>query len=229
MIANTCNGRTSVYKSLVFLGAAIMLAGLSFVVRAADYAEGFEYKLVTPPVATSSGDTIEVVELFWYGCPHCYNFEPALEKWRKTKPDNVKFVRIPAVLRKSWELHARAFYIAETLGMQDAIHHALFDAMHKQSKTINTPAALKTFFMQQGVKESDYDKAFNSFTVQSKVQRAVALGERYEAHGVPTMIVNGKYRTNTKMASLGEVPHHDNMLKVVDHLIKLESAAAGKK
>jgi len=217
-------------KLLASLFAALMLAGAPLLLHGADYSEGFEYKNIIPPQPTSSTDKIEVVEMFWYGCPHCYKFEPALEKWLENKPANVKFVRIPAVFRKSWQIHARAYYVAEALGVQDKIHHALFEALHKQKELINTPKALKAFFKKHGVKESDFDRTFKSFVVQSKLQRAISLGQRYGARGVPTMIVNGKYRTSTKMASLGEVsPNHDNMLKVVDHLVELESKQARKK
>lgn len=190
------------------------------------YVEGFEYKLVTPPQPTSSKDMVEVVEMFWYGCPHCFKFEPELHKWLKTKPKNVKFVRVPAIFRPQWELHAQLFYTAEALGISDKLHPLVFDAMHKRNIKLPDEKAIRNFFIENGVKGADFDKTFRSFSVLAKVRRARMLSRRYGITGVPSMIVNGKYMTDAKIASLGDTNiTHQNMLKVVNFLIARESSA----
>jgi thiol:disulfide interchange protein DsbA len=213
-------------KAFIYLVFVVAIgSGLS--VRAADYVEGFEYHKVTPPQATVSKDKIEVVEMFWYGCPHCYRFEPLLHEWLKNKPDNVEFVRMPAIFRPNWELHAKAFYTAEALGVLDRIHKPLFDAIHKHKQKLDSVAALRTFFKSYGVKAEDFDKTIASFAVLTKVQRAKRLSRAYGIHGVPSMIVNGKYMTDAKFASLGDSGGNSQkkMLQVVEYLIKKEAAA----
>ena len=102
----------------------------------AGFEEGVKYKRIANPQPPSATDKIEVLELFWYGCPHCYQIEPEVEVWLKSKPDDVGFVRMPAVLGPSWELLARAYYTADLLGATDKIHKPLFERLHKQGKTV---------------------------------------------------------------------------------------------
>ena len=183
--------------------------------------EGVQYQKVIPPQPTSTGERIEVVELFWYGCPHCFQFEPELDKWLETKPDDVELVRIPAVFNPRWRLHAQAFYTAETLGVMDKIHHALFEALHVKKRRLNNEGQLQEFFAENGVSAEDFKNTFNSFAVYSKVRRAEDLTRRYGISGVPAMVVNGRYRTDGPMAN-----GHAGMLRVVDHLIEQVSSAS---
>jgi len=182
--------------------------------------EGIEYKDVSPPVANQIDNKhIEVVELFWYGCPHCFHFEPYLLRWLKTKPKDVNFVRVPAVFNPSWKLSARAYYTAEMLGVLDKIHEPMFNAIHIKGEKLATADELADFFARHGVKKRAFYEAFNSFAVDTKVRRAVDLTQRYGIDGVPSMIVNGKYRTSgTQAGSL------ENMLQVVNFLIAKERA-----
>ena len=206
-------------KSLFgMLVAGLLMAGSVFAESTATFTEGKEYKLIKPPQATTTGDKVEVVELFWYGCPHCYSFEPFVKKWLPNKPANVEFVRLPAVLNPRWEVHARAFYTAQALGVEDKIHTALFDAMHKDKKRFNDEAALADFFVEQGVDREAFKKTFDSFSVVTKVNRARALTRRYGISGVPSVVINGKYRTSAQDA--GSYP---NILKVVDFLAAREA------
>lgn len=185
----------------------------------AEYMEGFEYQRVTPaqPVSTEN-NKIEVLELFWYGCPHCYRLEPYLREWLKTKPVNVEYVRLPAILRDDWGLHAHAFYTAEALDITEKIHTALFDAMHKDKKPIASEESIRQFFIDQGIAEEEFNNAWNSFSVKMKLNRAKIRGSRYGATGVPTLVVNGKYRVTGTTAG-GTA----NIMKVVNFLIKKES------
>jgi len=187
---------------------------------AAGYTEGVQYERVVPPQPTSSGDKVEVLELFWYGCPHCFRLEPALQRWLENMPKNAEYVRMPAILRASWEPHARAYYVAQLLGVEDKIHAPLFDAMHRERRRLDSETALEAFFAEHRVKPEDFRKAYRSFAVESKIRRARIMGERYGIHGVPTIIVNGKYRTNATLADGNE-----NMMKVVDYLIAKESSS----
>lgn len=183
----------------------------------AEIDEGIEYKLVQPPVRTDSGNKVEVVEVFWYGCPHCYHFEPMLNTWKKKLAKNVEFKRIPAVFpdRPLWELHARAYYTAELLGILDKIHTPLFDAIHKQGKKLFSMDALADFFANYGVDKATFKDTMQSFGVAMKVNRARDLTARYGIDGVPTIIVDGRYRTHAALTN-GQA----GMLKVTDFLIK---------
>ncbi|RMD71961.1 MAG: thiol:disulfide interchange protein DsbA/DsbL, partial [Gammaproteobacteria bacterium] len=114
--------------------------------------EGIEYELVTPPQPTEDPSKIEVLEFFWYGCPHCYHAEPLVEAWLKRKPEDVVFRRMPAIFTNPlWELHARAYYTAEALGIVDKIHRPLFDAIHKERRPMNTEKDIEAFFAEHGV------------------------------------------------------------------------------
>lgn len=207
---------------MVFLLVALL--GLSGT-AAAEYKEGVEYQRIEPSVPTTTGDKVEVVELFWYGCPHCYDFDPYVKRWLMRKPANVEFIHIPAIFNKLWELHAQAFYTAKALGISGKIHDGLFDAIHQGGRRFPTPASLQMLFAEYGVSKDDFYKAFNSFAVKSQVKRAVQLTKRYGIDGVPALIVNGKYRVNSS-----GVRTYSDMLKVVDYLVRKETraAAAGK-
>jgi len=189
---------------------------------AENYAEGKEYTKLSSPQPTSSGDRIEVVELFWYGCPHCYRLEPFIENWLKTKPDDVEFVLQPAILGPGWELLAKAYYTAELLGVLDKTHRALFDAIHEQNNKMKDESMLRAFFMQHGVSAADFDKTFNSFAVNVKLNNARLMTRRYAITGVPTLIVNGKYSTGPSMVTNG----NEGVMGVVDYLVAQERAVA---
>lgn len=195
----------------------LTLLGLAFVTASAQaaYQEGVDYERIVPaqPTAAAKGK-VEVVELFWYGCPHCFRFEPYIERWLPTVKDKVDFIRLPAVLRPSWAIHARAFYAAKALGVFDKIHRPLFDAIHVEKRNLDDEDSLAAFFVEHGVDKDAFLKAFNSFSVDSEVKRAMQMTRRYHAMGTPAMVVDGKYLTDPGMAN-GFV----NILKVVDSLV----------
>lgn len=189
--------------------------------QAADFQEGKEYIRLSTPQPTTNPDKIEVVEMFWYGCPHCYHLEPYVEEWLHTKPDDVEFVRMPAVLSPRWELLARAWYTAELLGVTDKIHKPLFDAIHQEHHRINSVEDLKQFFVDHGVPPEEFDQTYNSFGVAAKINRAREMTRRYGVRGVPTLVINGKYRT-----SASEAGGQKQMFEVMDYLIEKERKAA---
>lgn len=188
----------------------------------AEIDEGIEYKRVSPAVPTITKNKVEVVELFWFGCPHCYHFEPDLKKWMANKPDNVVVVQIPAVFNPTWALHARAYYTAQTLGLYDngshKFHDAFFHEFHEKKNRLLDKKSLRTFFARFGVSAEDFNNTFESFAVNTRVNRAASLSKRYQLDGVPSMIVNGKYRVDGPMAG-----GRQGMIKVMNYLIEKET------
>ncbi len=204
------------------LGAFLLsLFVFSPLINAASFEEGEQYEVVSPPQPTSTGEKIEVVGMFWYGCPHCYEFEPFINRWLKKKPENVEFIPMPAIFRPEWALHARAFYTAQVLGVLDKMHSAIFEATHELKRPLSTEAQVADFFEEQGVKKAEFSKVFRSFAVESKVRRAMDMSRRYGIKGVPAIIINGKYRTGGHMAG-----GNANVFKVVDYLVEKEMAKA---
>lgn len=187
----------------------------------AAYVEGTHYAVVLPPLAGAAEGKVKVVELFWYGCPHCFQFDPTLDAWLKSKPANVEFERIPAIFNNpSWELHARAYYTADVMGVLEKIHQPLFDAMHVKKQRLNTREALRDFFVAQGVEGGQFDATFDSFAVSGLVRQAAVLTKQYGIDGVPAMAVQGKYRVGGQMAG-----SYENMMRIVDFLVAREAPA----
>jgi thiol:disulfide interchange protein DsbA len=184
---------------------------------AAEYSEGEQYLRLANPQPTSVEGKVEVVEMFWYGCPHCHDLEPHIQKWLATKPDDVVFVRMPAIFRPSWELLAKAYYTAELLGVTDQVHPALFEALHEKNQKIENEATLQDLFVNHGVSAEDFSNTFNSFAVAVKLNHARAMTRKYAITGVPTLIVNGKFSTGGRQAG-----SNANIIKVLDYLIAQE-------
>jgi thiol:disulfide interchange protein DsbA len=166
------------------------------------FKEGTNYAKVVPAQPTSVGPgQVEVVEVFWYGCGHCFALDPAVESWRqKDKPGYVQFVRIPAMWNDATRMHARLFYTVEALGKLDQLHTAIFREINVKGNPLNTVEKITAFFREHGVTPDEFQKAFSSFAVENKLQRADFLNRRYRIESVPTVIVNGKYRTDVGMA-----------------------------
>jgi len=159
--------------------------------------EGVHYEVIKPAQPTSAPDgKIEVTELFWYGCPHCFKFEPYVKSWLKQKSDNVTFKQVPAMLSPKWEGHARAYYAAEALGITDKIHEPLFVALHVEKKRIFKEKDILDFVESQGIDRKKFANAYRSFAVSSKVQQSKKLGQAFNLSGVPSVVVNGKYLTS---------------------------------
>lgn len=208
-------------KRFMTLMWALLLPLATSVPAAGSFTEGVNYELIKPPQHTSSGDKIEVIELFWYGCPHCHRFQAFVDRWRESMPDNVTYVRMPAILRADWEIHARAFYAAKALGVLDKIHQPLFDAIHNKKQRLFTEQALLDFVAGLGIDREKFAGAMHSFGVNLKVRRAREMGRRFGVRATPTMVVDGKYRVAPGMAEAG----FETVLNVVDHLIDKETAA----
>ena len=185
----------------------------------AEYKAGVDYGLITPAQPTDAPDKLEVVEIFWYGCPHCYHFEPKLEPWAKDLPKDVDFYRLPAIFSPAWEVHARAYFTAEILSVVNETHSALFNTLHTKRKKVDTLEKLADFYAQYGVDKALFKKTYNSFVVNTRVARAKEMVSRYGVQGVPAIIVNGKYLVNGPMAK-----NYENMLKITEYLLEKERA-----
>ena len=194
----------------------IFLLVNSALLQAADYSEGTHYKKL--PQQTSSGEKVEVQEFFWYGCPHCYSFEPYLKTWEKTKPANVELVRVPAIFRPEWEVQARAYYALSNMGKIDDVHGKIFTAINKDKKRLDKKELIVDFVEKNGVDRKIFLEEYDSFAVDGMVRKAKKKIKAYQIQGVPSVVVNGKYLTSASMAG-----SYDNMLKITNYLIEKES------
>ncbi len=179
--------------------ALLLLAGQ--VALAADPVEGVNYKPLKPAVPTNvAPGKVEVVEVFWYACGHCYVLEPRLDAWsRNGKAPYVELVRMPAVWNDLLKLHARLFYTIEVLG-KPALHNEAFREINVRGNRLDTPEKIEAFLTARGVSKADFQKTFTGFAVESKLARATDLNKRYRIASTPTVVVNGKYVTDISMA-----------------------------
>jgi thiol:disulfide interchange protein DsbA len=170
-------------------------------VAAAGFVEGQHYRRLSPaqPVSTSPG-TVEVDEFFMHSCIHCYNLEPYVAAWLPEKPDFINFVRIPTTWDPARRMHAQAFYTAIALDKEEEMHMPFFREMHDRGNYLTSPDAMADFFSQFDVSRDQFESTFDSFAVTMQVNRADELGRRYRVDSTPTIIINGKYRTDAGMA-----------------------------
>ncbi len=200
------------------------LVALSFAIAAmchpAQAATTTGYEMVTPAQPTRDVNKVEVIEFFWYGCPHCFDFEPTIAKWAKNLPSNVVFIRQPAVFSDLWGKHAKAYYTAEALGVLDKVHQDFFDTIQIKKEHLETEEQLAKFFASHGVGETEFKAAYSSFLVDTKVRQAATLAAKYGISGVPAIVINGKYKTSGQVAG-----SHEKMIEVMNTLIKQESTS----
>jgi thiol:disulfide interchange protein DsbA len=183
--------------------------------------ENVHYREIPFAQPVDTADKIEVREFFWYGCPHCYHLEPALNSWLKRKPPNAQFVRTPGVAQ-SWLVHAQAYYAFESLGVLEKVHEPFFTAVQTDRGGYNTPEAIAKFAAKYGVDPKKFQDAYASFAVRLKLERAKRQNVDFGVQSVPTIAVDGRYLTSSTMAG-GE----EQVMKVVDFLI--EKAAKERK
>ncbi|MBJ2204992.1 thiol:disulfide interchange protein DsbA/DsbL [Pseudomonas carnis] len=207
----------------LILSAALVTASLfGMTAQAADVPleAGKTYVELPNPVPVAVPGKIEVVELFWYGCPHCYAFEPTINPWAEKLPKDVNFRRIPAMFGGPWDAHGQLFLTLEAMGVEHKVHNAVFEAIQKQGKRLTKPDEMADFVATQGVDKDKFLATFNSFAIQGQIKQAKELAQKYGVQGVPTLIVNGKYRFD-----LGSTGGPEATLNVADQLIAKERAA----
>lgn len=204
---------------------AVVLSLLMFsqFIAAEEYKAGKHYEVLPAPVVTQDKNRIEVVEVFWYGCSHCFNFERVIHAWEKKQSDDVLFRQSPAVWNGTMKLHARAFFAAKALGVSGELNPAIFSEMNVKKNRLKNEAAIADVFVKAGVDKDKFSKAFNSFGVNSQVSLAESRAKSYRVQGTPEIIVNGKYRVSSSMSG-----SQTNMLKVVDFLVAEERKMLAK-
>lgn len=202
--------------------AAFALASVSACAQGGveQYQAGVHYFPVDPPQPTSSGDKVEVVEVFSYACIHCAHFEPHVQAWKQKKPAEAAFVYLPAVFNASWETMARAYYAGEVLGIAEKAHQDLFDGIHVRRDVRNLEDIAK-IYAKYGKTEQQFLDATKSFAVEMKINRAKQMVPRYGVDGTPTVIVAGKYRVTG-----GSAGGMEKIFDVVNFLVAKEAAAA---
>jgi thiol:disulfide interchange protein DsbA len=210
-------------KSLLGLMAGLLLFSMHAFAQGKpeEFKPGVDYDKVAPPQPTADPAKVEVREFFWYGCPHCYHFEPDLNAWVKKKPESVLFIRQPTVFNAHWAAHAKAFFTAEALGVLDKVHADFYDAIQNKRQTLESEDDLAKFFAEHGVAEADFHKAYKSFAVDAKMRQAEGMAARYGITGTPSIVVNGKY-----LVSPGKAKSFPRMIEITNALIKQESGPA---
>lgn len=200
---------------------------------------GADFRVLEKPQQTESGNKVEVIEFFWYSCPHCNAFEPVLVDWVKRQGDKIAFKRVPIAFRESFVPEQRLYYALETMGLVDQFHSKVFHSIHLQRRPLNTENAIGDFMAKQGVDRKKFLEVYNSFGVQSKARRASQLQTAYQIDGVPMIAIDGRYLTSPSIiaGSIGNQPEpvlHASTLQVMDALVAKAAkekapAAADKK
>lgn len=165
--------------------------------------EGRQYVRMPTPVPTSTPGKIEVIEFFWYGCPHCYVFEPSIEAWAKQLPADVAYRKVHVAFRENVKIHQRLFYTLEVMGKEAQVRPAIFNAIHRGGQALTDPKAMAAFLAPLGVDSAKFLETYNSFTVQTKCQQAAKLQDSYNIEGVPTVAIGGRFMTSPSMAGFG--------------------------
>ena len=180
---------------------------------------GKDFQAVSPPQPTETGNKIEVIEFFSYGCPHCYTLEAPLSAWLKRKPADVEFRRIPVIFNDAWTPFARLYYALEAMGLVEKLNRDVFAALHDQKVRLQDPNVLPGWIASKGVDKQKFMDTYNSFSVQSRTQRSAELNRRYGVEFTPALVVDGRYLTGPSMTATSRDVDYDKFFKVLDHLI----------
>ena len=198
----------------------VLIPALVFAAPKANFVEGTDYQVLSDVPVAHNNKQVEVVEFFSFGCPWCYRLEPSIDQWVKTKPKNVEFKRVPAVFQPGWQIYAKAYYTAVALGVEDKIVPKLFAAVQDNGQKLSTEEDMAEFFVKHGVKKEDFESAFSfSPSIDLKMNQGDKLMREYKIFQIPTIVVDGKYYTNSQMAK-GD---SQRLLDTVDYLIKKET------
>jgi protein dithiol oxidoreductase (disulfide-forming) len=212
--------------SAALLAALLMSLGAAHGQPVADK----DYQTIKTPQATADPKKIEVIEFFSYACPHCAEFDPALEAWLKHKPKDVDFKEMPMVFRENWKPTAKLYYTLEAMGVVDKYQEAVYNAIHKNGKDLTTDQGVKQWAKDAGIDSAKFDQVYDSFGIDAKLQRSMAMARAYGVQFTPSMAINGKYYTGPSMTSQGASgpPDYDRFFKVVNELIDMERKARKK-
>jgi protein dithiol oxidoreductase (disulfide-forming) len=200
-----------------------MFAGAAQAQEAVQARQNIEYRMIDPqPVET--GDRIEVIDFFWYGCPYCNQLQPSLEEWIKRKPPDVALRRIPAILRDSWVPHARIFYALELLNELERLHLKVYHGYHVDDLHMSKPDVMEQWAVKNGIDRRRWVDAYFSPELDGKIARAQRATKAYALEGTPTLVVDGRYLTSGSMA-----PSLKGMVPVLEELVRIaRQRRAGK-
>ena len=210
-------------KIFAFFASCLLLVNVACAHEGHDHEaspviEGQHYTKLIQEIPTDNADKIEVRELFWYGCPHCYKVEPHIVNFKKTLKDDVEFVGQPAIFSAKWEIDAKYFYTFKFMGVLEQAHNPFFDALHRDKKRFKNEAEVGEWLEGVGIgTKQDFVDTYASFAVDGAVRRAKQLTTKYAIDGVPAVVVNGKYLTSVSKAG-----SEGKMIEVINHLIDLE-------
>lgn len=215
-----------------FLRRAVWL--LAFAISASASAQitpGRDFRVINPPQPTDSGKRVEVLEFFWYGCPHCNALQPSLRVWLKQKPADVEFRRVPAVFDNSWVPLTWTYYALEAMGLVDQLHYDVFAAIHEQRIRLSDPPVLFDWVAKHGADKQKFADTYNSFGVKSRGTRSIEMTRNYDIPGTPALTVDGKYLVSPSMHLRADKSiDYDRFFQVIDQVIALarKERAAGK-
>ncbi len=196
----------------------LMLAPVSGFTQAA-FVAGADFQEISPAVKTTHPDKIVVTEIFWYGCPHCFRFEPYVERWSADLPDNVVFEQVPSSLNSRWSEHARAYYALKMMGVLEQTHQAVFDAIHLKRQRLDSLDSIAAFVASRGIDEQVFRENYVSFPVETQIRKNIQIEKSYGHRSVPAVIVNGKYLVSASLAGSNE-----RMIQIINFLIEQETA-----
>jgi protein dithiol oxidoreductase (disulfide-forming) len=198
--------------------ALTMAAGLALSASAQAFQEGIEYLTLDQAVTTEAGPgKIEVIEFFWYSCPHCNAFEPQFKAWIERQPKDVLVKRVPVHFREDFEPQQRMYYTLEALGKVDALHAKVFQAIHVERQPLNGPEQLANWAAKNGIASKDFNQAYSSFGVVAKIKRATQLQQAFKVQGVPALGVAGRFYVDGSLAG-----NMSRALQIVDSLTAQE-------
>jgi thiol:disulfide interchange protein DsbA len=188
------------FSKRTFIAISLMLFSGLISAQSPKIEEGFDYRILPVVQPVDVKGKVEVIEFFWYGCPHCYDFEPELSAWVKRQPKDVVFKRVPVAFRDDLMPHSQLYYALESMGKGDALNEKVMYAMHKENKRLLTEADIADWVASQGIDRNTFLATYRSFAVVSKARAAKQLAEAYRIDGVPTIVMQGKYVTSPSIA-----------------------------
>lgn len=202
-------------QALAVLFFVFSFGFISLPAVSADIVEGKDYTVLAKSQPTGDSGKIEVLEFFWYGCPHCYSLHPHLKSWLANIPGDVSFQYVPATLRPNWVPAAKIFYAIEALGITGSLHDKIYDAVHRDKIDLNNESVLFDWIEKQGVDRKKFENTYQSFAVQNQVSRSTQMSRQYQLTGVPALVINGKYLTSGRMGSTPQ-----DTIKTLDALLE---------
>lgn len=201
-------------KKLIFVLSLVFILPVSITNAQELFEQGKHYAVLSVAQPVETGDNIEVREMFWYGCPHCFKLEPMLNDWLANMPEGAEFVRMPAIFSPVWEQHAKYYYTLEAMGQVDELHEKVFDAIHIDNNKMLEDDDFIEFAADNGLDPAIVEQTLESFAVQSKLNATKTNIAKYQVTGVPAFVVGGKYLTDVSSAG-----SEQNMFAVIDFLI----------